>query len=99
MGTTYGASSGSGVIGQSASFVGVWAESDTDEAVHAETGDASNNYGLYTPDNIYSLNYHLAGALMQLVQNGGRNRLSPAIWRCSVAWPHPFRRADRRLSR
>ena len=98
MGTTYGESSGSGVIGQSTSFVGVWAESGTDWRA-AGTGDASNNYGVYTPDNIYSLNYHLAGALMQLVQNGGLNRLSPAIWRCSVAWPHPFRRADRRLSR
>ena len=41
------------------------------------TGDASNNYGLYTPDNIYSLNYHLAGALMQLVQNGGAEPLEP----------------------
>lgn len=77
MGTTYGASSGSGVIGQSASFVGVWGESDTSEAVHAETGDPSHNYGLLTPDNTYSLNYHLAGALMQLVQNGGAEPLEP----------------------
>ncbi len=76
-GTTYGASSGSGVIGESESFIGVWGESDADFGMWAQTGLASNNYGLYTPDNIYSLNYHLAGALMQLVQNGGAEPLDP----------------------
>ena len=74
-----------GVYGSSANGVGVYGtgktgvrgESKTDIAVYAQTGNASNNYGLYTPDNIYSLNYHLAGALMQLVQNGGAEPLEP----------------------
>jgi hypothetical protein len=77
MGTTYGPSSGSGVVGDSESFVGVWAESSTDYGVHAQTGAASNNYGVYTPDNIWSLNYHLAGAIMHLAQNGGSEPLEP----------------------
>jgi len=76
-GTTYGASSGSGTIGNSESFVGVWAESGDDEGVHAQTGAGDNNYGLYTPDNIWSLNFHLAGAIMHLVQNGGSEPLEP----------------------
>jgi len=77
MGTTYGEASGSGVIGNSESYVGVWAESDSDDGVHARTARADNNYGVYTPDNLYSLNYHLMGAVMQVVQNGGAEALEP----------------------
>jgi len=66
-GTANGASSGSGVIGESESYNGVW----------GETGRADNNYGLYTPDNIWSLNYNLAGAIMHLAQNGGGEPLEP----------------------
>jgi hypothetical protein len=77
MGTTYGASGGSGTIGDSESFVGVWAESGSDYGLHAQTGAASNNYGVYTPDNIWSLNYHLSGAIMHLAQNGGSEPLEP----------------------
>jgi hypothetical protein len=39
--------------------------------IYGVTGSASNNYGVYTPDNLYSLNYHLKGAIMQVVLNGG----------------------------
>jgi hypothetical protein len=39
--------------------------------------DPDNNYGVYTPDNLYSLNYHLMGAVMQVVQNGGQEALEP----------------------
>jgi hypothetical protein len=45
--------------------------------LHARTGAADHNYGLYTEDNIWSLNYHLAGAIMQLAQNGGTESLEP----------------------
>jgi len=76
-GTTYGASSGSGVIGDSESYAGVWAESGDDVGVYAVTGRTDNNYGVYTPDNIYSLNYHLMGAVMQVVQNGSTEVLEP----------------------
>lgn len=77
-GTTTGASSGSGTIGESESYVGVWAESfGDDNGVEARTGAGDNNYGLYTPDNIWSLNYNLAGAIMHLAQNGGSEPLEP----------------------
>jgi hypothetical protein len=39
--------------------------------VNGATARPDNNYGLYTADNLYSLNYHLAGAMMQVVQNAG----------------------------
>lgn len=35
------------------------------------TANPTQNYGLYTTDNLYSANYNLAGAVMQVVQNGG----------------------------
>jgi hypothetical protein len=56
---------GSGTSGTSSNYVGTW----------GETGRGDNNYGLYTPDNLYSLNYHLAGAVMRVVQNGGGETL------------------------
>jgi|GEM_PF-1699043 len=39
------------------------------------TGDAGGNYGLYTPQNLYSLNYNLMGAIRQVVQNTGSEPL------------------------
>lgn len=60
-------SSGSGVVGESTNYMGAW----------GETARSDHNYGLYTPDNIWSLNYHLAGAVMQAVQNGGSESLEP----------------------
>ncbi len=58
---------GSGVSGTSSNYIGVW----------GDTGVADSNYGLYTPDNLYSANYHLAGAIMQLAQNSGSETLEP----------------------
>jgi hypothetical protein len=69
-------SSGSGVWGDS-DWIAMYAQSISSYGVYAETGAASNNYGLYTPDNIYSLNYNLAGAIMHVVQNGGEEALEP----------------------
>lgn len=59
--------SGSGTSGKSTNYIGLW----------GETSLASNNYGLYTPDNIHSLNYSLTGAIMQVVQNGGTEPIEP----------------------
>ena len=77
-----------GVYGSSTNGVGVYGAGKTGVrgesvgaasgmGVYGRTASADNNYGVYTPDNIYSLNYHLAGALMQLVQNGGAEPLEP----------------------
>lgn len=43
--------------------------------LYGQTDAATNNYGIYTPDNFYSLNYHTTGATMQVVQNGGATAL------------------------
>jgi hypothetical protein len=69
-------SSGSGVWGDS-DWIAVYAESISSYGIYAETGVGTNNYGLYTPDNIYSLNYNLAGSIMHVVQNGGEQALEP----------------------
>ncbi|MBK8986212.1 MAG: hypothetical protein IPM39_09045 [Chloroflexi bacterium] len=75
---TYGASgAGIGVYGVSNSNYGVWGTSSTYHGVTGRTGLANNNYGFYTPDNLYALNYNLAGALMQVMQNGGTEALAP----------------------
>jgi hypothetical protein len=75
-GTNYG-SSGSGTTGVSTNFYGLWGESSNYRGVRGSTGRADNNYGLYTPDNLYSLNYNLMGAVMHVVQNGGSEALEP----------------------
>ncbi len=43
--------------------------------INARTYLASNNYGIYTPDNLYSLNYNLRGSVMRVVQNGSAEPL------------------------
>lgn len=72
----YGSSdAGSGVYGASEANYGVWGQSTTYRGVTGRTSRSDNNYGLYTPDNIFSLNTHLAGAMMQVVQNGSKETL------------------------
>lgn len=67
----YGSSSsGVGVDAYSDSSYGVWGQSDTYRGVTGRTYRADNNYGFYTPDNLYSTNYHLLGAVMQVAYNG-----------------------------
>lgn len=75
---TYGASSnGAGLYGVSAGNYGLWAQSSNWYGATGRTSRADNNYGLYTPDNLYSLNYNFTGAVMQVMQNGGPEAMSP----------------------
>jgi hypothetical protein len=66
---------GSGIAGISVNYLGLWGSSSNDYAIYSQTGRVDHNYGLYTPDNIYSYNYHTKGAIMQVVQNGGSQPL------------------------
>ena len=68
---------GAGVSGNSVDGAGAWGYSGTYHGVHGVTAAADNNYGLYTADNLYSLNYHSLGATMQVVQNGDAEPLEP----------------------
>jgi hypothetical protein len=75
---TYGSSNiGIGVYGVSSSNYGVWGSSSTFRGVTGRTSRADNNYGFYTPDNIFALNYTSAGAMMAVMQNNGDEPLSP----------------------
>jgi hypothetical protein len=75
---TYGSSSsGVGVYGVSSSNYGVWGQSSEWRGVTGRTSRADNNYGFYTPDNLFSLNINLAGAVMQVMENGGTEPLAP----------------------
>ncbi|MCP4540333.1 MAG: hypothetical protein GY832_24610, partial [Chloroflexi bacterium] len=73
--------SGHGVVGLSMGDAGVgngvYARSANYDGVYARTDREDHNYGLYTLDNIYSLNYNLAGAVMHVAQNGGNQALEP----------------------
>ncbi len=50
---------GSGVAGYSNNWYGVYGYTDT----------SSNNYGFYSPDNLYTRNINMPGAMMMVVQN------------------------------
>jgi hypothetical protein len=73
----YGEGSGAGVHGYSDGGYGVYGESTHAFGVGGYTFAADDNYGLFTTDNLYSLNFHTPGAQMQVVQNGGQAALEP----------------------
>jgi len=65
------AGGGSGVSGfNNGSGNGTWGYSVGYNGVGGGTSRVDSNYGLYTADNLYSLNYHTMGAIMQVAQNG-----------------------------
>ncbi|MGC9396543.1 MAG: hypothetical protein ACP5J4_16995 [Anaerolineae bacterium] len=68
---------GDGVSGWSNTWTGVYGSSNSYYGVEGSTWKSDNNYGLFTYDNLYSLNYNLAGAIMHLAQNGGDEPLEP----------------------
>jgi len=75
---TYGASgSGSGLYGISDGNYGLWAQSSAWRGATGRTDRADNNYGFYTPDNLFAANVNLAGAVMQVMENGGEEPLAP----------------------
>jgi len=66
---------GAAVYGNSGSGFGVYGFSSSSNAVYGDTQNTLHEYGLYTPDDLWSLNYNLKGAVRQLVQNGGSEPL------------------------
>ncbi len=81
VGTYWGVSGrstdGIGVSGSSLNYNGVSGSSDNYHGVEGMTWRGDDNYGLYTQDNLYSLNFHTLGATMQVAQNGGDAPLEP----------------------
>lgn len=68
---------GVGVHGVSDENYGVWGQSSNYRGVTGRTSRPDNNYGLFTADNLYSLNINLTGATMQVMHNGGETDLVP----------------------
>lgn len=64
-----------GTWGSSWNNWGVYGSSHNYRGVQGNTDRADRNYGLHTYDNLYSLNYNLAGAIMNVAQNGGSEAL------------------------
>jgi hypothetical protein len=63
---------GSGVSGYNqGDGNGTWGFSSGYNGVGGGTNRVDNNYGLYTADNLYSANYNLSGAILQVVENAG----------------------------
>ena len=74
----YGSSgNGSGMYGISDGNYGVWGQSQTYRGMTGRTDREDNNYGFYSPDNLFTLNINMAGAIMQVMQNNGSESLSP----------------------
>jgi len=71
------ATNNAGVVGTSTHSYGLSGTSTNNSAIYGSTSRGDNNYGLVTLDNIYSLNYHLTGAVMQVAQNTGAEALRP----------------------
>jgi hypothetical protein len=76
------ANTGTGVAGESTSVGGIGVHANasavnatTSYGVYASTGNTGHNYGLFTIDNFSSLNIHLTGAIMRVVQNSGTEAL------------------------
>ncbi len=66
-----------GVHAASSSGLGIYGTSTNSTGVFGNTSRTDRNYGLYTNDNLFSLNINLAGAIMQVMQNSGTEALSP----------------------
>ena len=71
----YGEGTSAGMRGQSTNGYGVYGLGSNGIGVGGATLATNHNYGFYTTDNLYSLNIHLLGAEMQVVQNGGETLL------------------------
>lgn len=70
-------SAGVGVYGLSDSNYGVWGISTEYRGVTGRTNRTDNNFGLYTPDNLYTLNFNGAGAILLVALNGGAEVIEP----------------------
>jgi hypothetical protein len=64
-----------GLYGSAGSSYGLYATSLNWYGVYGRTSRSDDNYGLYTPDNFFSKNVNMAGALMNVAQNGGEEAL------------------------
>jgi len=76
-GVVASSATGTGLYATSSTNYGIWGQSTSYRGVTGRTARSDDNYGLYTPDNLFSKNVNLAGSIMQVVQNAGDAALEP----------------------
>jgi hypothetical protein len=76
-GVSGSSTNGTGVSGWSSNYYGISGSSNNYYGTEGYTWRADNNYGLFSYDNLYSLNYTKSGATMQVAQNSGDVALEP----------------------
>ncbi len=69
--------SGTGVYASSDTNYGIWAQSTSYRGVTGRTGRADDNYGLYTPDNLFTKNYNSTGTTSQVFKYTGESNILP----------------------
>ncbi len=69
--------SGTGLYATSETNYGVWGQSTSYRGVTGRTARADNNYGLYTPDNLFAKNYNSSGSTAQVFRYTGDNDIQP----------------------
>lgn len=79
-----------GVYGSGGSSYGVYATSLNWYGVYGRTSRSDNNYGLYSPDNLFSLNINSTGSSSHVVQNAGSVPLEPGDLAVFVGLGEPF---------
>jgi hypothetical protein len=60
-----------GLYGSGGSSYGIYGTSLNWYGIYGRTNRSDDNYGLYTPDNLFSKNINMAGAMMSVAQNSG----------------------------
>ena len=65
------------IFSESMDNYGVWGTSEGWRGITGRTDRPDQNYGLYTPDNLFSLNVNRRGSTMQLVRNGSPSPIMP----------------------
>jgi len=72
-----GSVSGTGVYASSVTNYGVWGQSTEYRGVTGRTGRTDNNYGLYTPDNLFAKNYTSVGTTSEVYRYTGGSDIRP----------------------
>lgn len=66
-----------GLYGSGGSSYGIYGTSLNWYGIYGRTSRSDDNYGLYTPDNLFSKNINMTGATMQVAQNNGSETIEP----------------------
>jgi len=69
--------SGTGLYASSVTNYGVWGQSTEYRGITGRTGRVDDNYGLYTPDNLFAKNYTSTGTTSEVFKYTGESEILP----------------------